>query len=61
MFAFNKVAYKFYKPIGISYGAEAYIDETGNLAGVIFAKDSSNFPDDFVQEVGKQRFWERTC
>lgn len=55
-----KTAYKFYKPIGISQGAESYIHEPGNLSGIIFAKDSSIFPSDFVTAVSQQRFWDRT-
>ncbi|MGI6161842.1 MAG: catalase [Christensenellales bacterium] len=55
-----KTAYKYYKPIGISSGAEHYIQETGNLAGVVFAKDSANFADDFVTAVSQQRFWDRS-
>ncbi|NLK08944.1 MAG: catalase [Firmicutes bacterium] len=57
---FVETAYKFYKPIGIAAAATALTPVGGNLAGVIAAGQSSNFPADFVQAVTKQRFWERT-
>lgn len=55
-----KAAYKYYKPIGIGSGAESYIQESGNQEGVVFAKNSSSFPDDFVAAVAEQRFWNRS-
>ncbi|NLP18911.1 MAG: catalase [Firmicutes bacterium] len=58
--SFLNLAYKHYKPIGISKGAESYMEKTGNLAGVIFAQDSPNFADEFLAAIAKQRFWERT-
>src|SRR5690625_1877935 len=55
-------AYQHYKPIGVATSGEQYIHAgvKNNLAGVIFAKQSTNFPDAFVKAVAKQRFWQRT-
>lgn len=55
-------AYQHYKPIGVATTGKKYIHATdkNNLAGVVFASRSTNFPDSFVQAVAKQRFWQRT-
>lgn len=53
--------YIHYKPLGIATGEKTYFEdaENHNLSGVIFAEDNSNFADDFVSAVTKQRFWDR--
>ena len=56
---FVNTAYKFFKPIGLASTGQKYRPTYGNLAGVISAADSGNFPRDFIKAVGRQRFWER--
>lgn len=56
---FVNTAYKFFKPIGIATSGEKYKPNYGNLAGVISAAISDNFPRDFIDAVGRQRYWER--
>lgn len=56
---FVNTAYKFFKPIGIATTGQRYMPAYGNLAGVISAMDSDDFPRDFIDAVGRQRFWER--
>src|SRR5690625_4685499 len=55
-------AYKHYKPIGVATTGTNYIHsrQNNNLAGVVFAKDHSNFAQNFVDAIAKQRFWNRT-
>jgi len=55
-------AYQHYKPIGVATSGDPYIhaSDKNNLDGVIFAKQTTNFPDAFVEAVAKQRFWHRT-
>lgn len=57
---FVNAAYRFYKPIGVATTARQFIPDYGNLAGVISASESGNFPDEFVTAVAQIRFWERT-
>lgn len=54
------MAYKHYKPIGISAAAQPAIKTAGNQAGVIFAANNPNFESEFVAAIGQQRFWNRT-
>src|SRR5690625_1715919 len=55
-------AYQHYKPIGVATSGNKFVhaSKQNNLAGVIFADQSTNFPDAFVKAVAKQRFWDRT-
>ncbi|WP_040227270.1 catalase [Bhargavaea cecembensis] len=56
------VAYKHYKPIGVSAGGQSFLETSpkNNLAGVVFAADNPNFGEDFVNAIAHQRFWDRT-
>lgn len=53
--------YKYFKPIGVATTGEKYVaasnEDTG--VGIVFAKDNSNFAEDFVSAVAQARFWER--
>src|SRR5690606_562593 len=55
-------AYKYYKPIGVATTGNSFIrkSDTNNLAGVVFASDNPDFPQDFIKAIAKQRFWDRT-
>ncbi len=55
------VAYKHYKPIGVATTGQNLIitSPNNNLEGVVFAKDNSNFNEDFLAAIGQQRFWNR--
>jgi len=59
---FVQVAYANYKPIGIASTGQSYLlsSDENNLAGVVFANNSSNFSKDFVNAIAHQRFWNRT-
>ncbi len=56
---FVNSAYKHYKPIGVAAGAESYVNKPGNMAGVVLASSTSNFPDEFVNAIAQHRFWDR--
>ncbi|WP_340002737.1 catalase [Oceanobacillus sp. FSL K6-0127] len=58
---FVHVAYKHYKPIGVSSTGESFIhaSENNNLAGVVFAANNPDFGEDFVSAIAQQRFWDR--
>jgi catalase len=58
---FINVAYMYYKPIGVATTGQPYIQTTNknNLDGVVFASNNSNFGNDFVKAIAKQRFWDR--
>ena len=58
---FVHVAYKHYKPIGVSSTGESFIhaSENNNLAGVVFAANNPDFGEDFVSAIAQQRFWNR--
>lgn len=55
-------AYEQYKPIGIAAGGEKYFraSEANNASGVVFAKNNTEFPQQFTAAVARQRFWDRT-
>ncbi|MDQ0154007.1 catalase [Robertmurraya andreesenii] len=55
-------AYRHYKPIGIASTGQPYIytSEHNNLAGVVFAANTPNFGEEFVNAIAQQRFWDRT-
>lgn len=57
-----EVAYKNYKPIGVATGAENFLHPSAqnNLAGVVFAANTPNFGEEFVEAIATQRFWNRT-
>ncbi|WP_010530246.1 DJ-1/PfpI family protein [Lentibacillus jeotgali] len=59
---YTKVAYKDYKPIGVTTSAQSYIptSKENNLAGVVFGANNPNFGNEFVEAVAIQRFWSRT-
>lgn len=59
---FINVAYKHYKPIGVSKKGQSFIHatENNNLAGVVFAENNTNFGEDLVAAIAQQRFWDRT-
>ncbi|RKD21713.1 catalase HPII [Ammoniphilus oxalaticus] len=54
-------AYKHYKPIGLASTGQSYIQTSpnNNLAGVVFAANNPNFPQDFTTAIAQQRFWNR--
>ncbi len=58
---FFRQAYKFFKPIGVAASGECYanLSAESNPSGVVFASQSSEFPEEFVSAVGQQRFWDR--
>lgn len=55
------VAYRHYKPIGVSTMGQSFIHATENnhLAGVVFAKNNDNFSKEFIAAIAHQRFWDR--
>ncbi|HZK01953.1 MAG TPA: catalase, partial [Anaerovoracaceae bacterium] len=55
-------AYKHFKPIGVATTGERYVKKSpdNNLDGVVFAKGNSDFANEFVKAIAKQRFWDRT-
>ncbi|WJY27575.1 catalase [Sporosarcina trichiuri] len=56
-----RVHYSHKKPIGVAAGAEQYVamSEMNNMEGVVYAKDSGAFTDQFVEAIAQQRFWNR--
>ncbi|GGA86674.1 catalase [Ornithinibacillus halotolerans] len=59
---FVRVAYKYYKSIGVATTGSPYIRKVdgNNLAGVVFAANNPNFEKEFLAAIAKQRFWNRT-
>lgn len=59
---FVQVAYRSYKPIGVATTGASYIHATkqNNLAGVIYTEKTTDFPEEFIQAIARQRFWNRT-
>lgn len=55
------VAYKHYKPIGVTTTGQNFVQSSqgNNLAGVVFAANNPNFGEDFVSAIAKMRFWDR--
>lgn len=55
-------AYTHYKPIGIATTGQNYIigSPCNNFDGVIFATNTSDFENEFIKAIAKQRFWNRT-
>lgn len=53
--------YQHFKPIGVAKTGQSYFDdvEDNNLSGVVFAANNTNFSEQFIQAIGKQRFWDR--
>ena len=53
--------YKYYKPIGVARTGECYLtmSSNNNPEGVVFAKNSPKFVDEFIVAIAKQRFWNR--
>lgn len=53
--------YKFFKPIGIAQDGEIQLEVSKgeNPLGVVYAKASSDFAEEFVQAIAKKRFWNR--
>ncbi|MFD2209033.1 catalase [Virgibacillus halophilus] len=60
--SFVQVAYTHYKPIGVASSGRTYIQtsQANNLAGVVFADNSTDFGKDFAAAIAEQRFWDRT-
>lgn len=57
---FINTAYKYYKPIGIATTAHEYSSLLKDKTpGVVFAKDNSNFSEEFIAAIAKERFWDR--
>jgi len=58
---FTRMAYKFFKPIGVATTGMRYLDlvEGASLSGVIMAESDQNFARNFVDAIAQQRFWDR--
>ena len=56
---FVNTSYKHYKAIGVASSASAYIECFENLSGIITARDSSDFENDFIKAISQNRFWDR--
>ncbi|WP_342471779.1 catalase [Metasolibacillus sp. FSL H7-0170] len=61
MTAFIRQVYQNYKPIGIATTGVPYFNATRAKAseGILFATANPNFSQQFIQNIAKQRFWER--
>lgn len=59
---FIQEQYKHYKPIGVATTGQSYIQASpnNNLDGVVLATNTTNFGEEFVTAIAKQRFWNRT-
>ncbi|GAA0302082.1 catalase [Gracilibacillus halotolerans] len=53
--------YKYFKPIGLATTGDHYVESMSkeNMIGVVFARDSKDFANEFVTAIGKARFWDR--
>src|SRR5699024_5260544 len=53
--------YRHFKPIGVATSAESFFNpsDMNALPGVVFATNNSNFNEEFVTAIAKQRFWQR--
>jgi len=53
--------YRHFKPIGVATSAESFFNpsDMNALPGVVFATNNSNFNEEFVTAIAKQRFWDR--
>lgn len=53
--------YRHYKPIGVATSAKSFFkpSDMNALPGVVFASNNSNFSEEFVTAIAKQRFWDR--
>lgn len=56
---FIRMAYKYYKPIGVATTGQPYIEKIKNSEGVILAQNNPSFEDNFISAIGQQRFWNR--
>ena len=58
---FTRMAYKFFKPIGVASTGASYLEhlDGSSLSGVIQAAETDNFPEAFVEAIAQQRFWDR--
>lgn len=56
---FIDLAYKHYKPIGVATTGQPYIQTNGNMAGIVSATNNPNFPNEFINAIAQQRFWDR--
>jgi catalase len=58
---FTRMAYKFFKPIGVATTGTAYLDavDGASTSGVIKAQDNENFASSFVDAIAQKRFWDR--
>lgn len=56
---FVNMSYKHYKAIGVASGASAYIECFENLSGIVTARDSSDFENEFIKAISQNRFWDR--
>lgn len=56
---FAENAFESYKPIGIATTANELFAHMHGAAGVIFAKNNSQFASQFVDAIAQQRFWNR--
>ena len=59
--SFIQQTYEHFKPIAVSAEAKSLIpsNEENNLSGVLFADETTNFTEDLLKAVAKQRFWDR--
>jgi len=58
---FLNAHYKYFKPIGMATTGGHYVAsmDKEKMIGVVFAADSKKFTDEFVDAIGKARFWNR--
>ncbi|GAA4108883.1 catalase [Enteractinococcus coprophilus] len=61
MTEFARMAYKFFKPIGVASTGETYLNlpTEGQHDGVVLAQHESSFGDAFVDAIAQHRFWDR--
>ncbi|MFB9974274.1 catalase [Allobacillus sp. SKP2-8] len=59
--SFIQQTYEHYKPIAVSKEAKTFIpsNDENNLSGVLSADESTNFVEDLLDAIAKQRFWDR--
>lgn len=58
---FIRVAYEYYKPIGVATSGKEYF-EANSIAtspGIVHATNNGNFANDFIMAIAQQRFWDR--
>jgi len=56
-----RVAYEYYKPIGVATTAQLHVQNSTILGspGVVATANNTNFATEFVSAIAQQRFWDR--